>query len=636
VACVVLLALVVAPQEAAAGPAARDGAAARPHAGLGAVAFGEGTTRDPLTTTGPPRIPDQHPLPDLPAQGAGARSHASAATIPNASTNWAGEVLDGSQFTAVSSYWTVPAVAPASNLEAASSWIGIGGVDTENLIQTGTTSATIGNVTTYFAWFELIPTPNQVIEEPVSPGDEMVALIQQKGPALWFIGIEDVTKSWTATGEVVYTAGPARSAEWITERPMVATRFTILANFGTSPFHDLRFQAADPAATTAGTISMVDTTRHMIAYPGPFSTRTTGSFANHYGSVPPEIQAISPASGSTAGGQRVHITGQYLLYGLVTAVRFGSSYALFSQNPDGSVTAFAAPGSPGTVDITVFSTYGTSAPSAADRYTYLTGPAPGTGYDTVGSDGGVFVFSPPGTTSGFFGSLPGLGISVHNVVGMVPTLTDSGYFLVSSDGGVFAFGNAPFLGSLPGISVVPSQPITGLVATGTDGGYFLVGRDGGVFTFGNAPFLGSLPGIGVQRDDIVGIAATPSGNGYWLVAADGTVYGFGAAQTFGSATGTTSAVTAIAGTPDGGGYWIVRRNGSVQALGSARSFGTLPAMGVSPALPVIGVVPTADTGGYWLIGADGGIFSFGDAGFVGSLPGLGVHVTDIVGAAPVS
>ncbi len=112
--------------------------------------------------------------------------------------------------------------------------------------------------------------------------------------------------------------------------------------------------------------------------------------------------------------------------------------------------------------------------------------------------------------------------------------------MVGSDGGVFAFGNAPFLGSLPGLGVKPSQSIAGLVPTGTDGGYFLVGKDGGVFAFGNATYLRSLPGIGVHRDDIICIAATPSGNGCWLVAQDGTVYGFGAAQTLGSATGTSS------------------------------------------------------------------------------------------------
>jgi hypothetical protein len=305
----------------------------------------------------------------------------------------------------------------------------------------------------------------------------------------------------------------------------------------------------------------------------------------------------------------------------------------------GCVTANLSPTSTPTVAQLVGTVFATSVPVVHTTTNTRPPPPPpsnAAGYDMVGSDGGVFVFSPPGTTGGFFGSLPGLGVKVNNIVGMVPTANDQGYFLVGSDGGVFAFGNAPFLGSLPGLGVKPSQPITGLVPTGTDGGYFLVGKDGGVFAFGNAQYLGSLPGIGVHRDDIIGIAATPSGNGYWLVAADGTVYGFGAAQTLGSATGTSSPVTAIAGTPDGGGYWIVTQNGSVHAFGDAKSFGTLPALGVSPTLPVIGIVHTADTGGYWLIGADGGIFAFGDAGFVGSLPGVGVHVNDVVGAVPTT
>jgi hypothetical protein len=256
-------------------------------------------------------------------------------------------------------------------------------------------------------------------------------------------------------------------------------------------------------------------------------------------------------------------------------------------------------------------------------------------YDLVGSDGGVFVF-PTGSSGGFYGSLPELGVHVDDIVGMVPTSDDNGYFLVGSDGGVFSFGSAPFLGSLPGLGVKPAQPVAGIVPTGTDGGYFLVGKDGGVYSFGNAPFLGSLPGGGVHTDNVIGIAATPSGNGYWIVTATGTVYAYGAAQQLGSATGTASPVSAIAGTPTGGGYWIVTQNGSVDAFGNAAYFGSLPALGVAPSKAVIGVVHTSGTGGYWLIGSDGGIFAFGDAGFVGSLPGLGVGVDDIVGAVPTS
>ena len=270
-----------------------------------------------------------------------------------------------------------------------------------------------------------------------------------------------------------------------------------------------------------------------------------------------------------------------------------------------------------------------AAPTVTRRVTVAAEPS---GYDMVGSDGGVFVF-PTGASGGFYGSLPALGVHVGNIVGMVPTADDQGYFLVGADGGVFAFGNAPYLGSLPGLHAAVGD-IVGIVPTSNDQGYFLVGADGGVFTFGNAPFLGSLPGRGVSVSDIIGIAANPTDTGYWLVAATGTVYAFGAATAFGSAPATTSPVSAIQSTADGGGYWIVTQDGGVYPFGDAVQLGNLPALGVTPAHKVIGLVPTADGAGYWLIGSDGGIFAFGDAPFVGSLPGLGVSVTDVVGAVP--
>ena len=260
--------------------------------------------------------------------------------------------------------------------------------------------------------------------------------------------------------------------------------------------------------------------------------------------------------------------------------------------------------------------------------------ATSSGYDLVGRDGGVFVF-PTNQGGGFFGSLPGLGISVNDIVGMVPSNDDRGYFLVGADGGVFAFGDAPYLGSLPGLGF-SVHDIKGIVPTSDDRGYFLVGADGGVFAFGDAPFLGSLPGLGIHVNNVIGIAATPSGQGYWLVTSDGTVYAFGNATPFGSARETSSPVSGIASTPDGGGFWIVTRNGGVFSFGDATFHGSLPGFGVRPSRPVIGLVPTARGLGYWLIGGDGGVFAFGDSPFVGSLPGLGINVTDIVGAVPTT
>ncbi len=343
------------------------------------------------------------------------------------------------------------------------------------------------------------------------------------------------------------------------------------------------------------------------------------------------LSASVSGAGSTPGGDVIFSVGTTML---CTASLSGGS---------GSCSADSAPTGTDTVTGTYLGDQGFVGSAGTTSMTVSAGPAPppppspgpaSSGYDLVGQDGGVFVF-PTGRSGGFYGSLPGLGVHVDDIAGMVSSPDDRGYFLIGRDGGVFAFGDAPFLGSLPGRHVTVHD-IEGIVPTADNRGYFLVGADGGVFAFGDAPFLGSLPGEGLHVGDIIGIAATPSDQGYWLVAADGTVYAFGDAAPLGSALGTPSPVSAIASTPDGGGYWIVTQNGGVYPFGDARPFGSLPAIAVKPAHTVIGLVPTADDAGYWLIGSDGGIFAFGDAPFVGSLPGLGVHVADIVGAVPTT
>jgi hypothetical protein len=276
-----------------------------------------------------------------------------------------------------------------------------------------------------------------------------------------------------------------------------------------------------------------------------------------------------------------------------------------------------------------FATVSTSADPGTVRATYtLITPV---GYEMVGSDGGVFSFQPNGIQSHFEGSLPGLGISVHNIVGMVSAANHNGYYLVGSDGGVFSFGTTSFEGSLPGLGDVPALPIVGIVPTPDDKGYFLVGADGGVFAFGDAQFEGSLPGQGTHVSNVVALATTAAGTGYWVVTATGTVYSFGTANNYGSIA-SSSPVTAIVASSDSHGYYLVESDGGVATLGDAQSFGTLVNMGIAPAQPVKGLVLSAGARGYWLIGADGGIFSFGDAPYFGSLPGLGIHITNVIGA----
>ena len=99
----------------------------------------------------------------------------------------------------------------------------------------------------------------------------------------------------------------------------------------------------------------------------------------------------------------------------------------------------------------------------------------------------------------------------------MPTADNQGYWMVGTDGGVFAFGDAGFVGSLPGIDVHVSN-VVGIVPTADGHGYWMVGTDGGVFAFGDAPFVNSLPGLNVSVDNIAGLAPTSDNGGYWMVA----------------------------------------------------------------------------------------------------------------------
>ncbi|MGO9341914.1 MAG: hypothetical protein ACLP6E_05255 [Acidimicrobiales bacterium] len=86
-------------------------------------------------------------------------------------------------------------------------------------------------------------------------------------------------------------------------------------------------------------------------------------------------------------------------------------------------------------------------------------------------------------------------------------LSGDGYWLVGSDGGVFSFGDAGYFGSVPGAlkrGAHLSAPIVGIAASPgvldpstsdlDSDGYWMAGADGGMFAFGQARYVGSVPG----------------------------------------------------------------------------------------------------------------------------------------------
>jgi hypothetical protein len=92
----------------------------------------------------------------------------------------------------------------------------------------------------------------------------------------------------------------------------------------------------------------------------------------NYTASPPTVTGVSPSSGPTAGGTSVTITGTSLTG--ATAVKFGATNASITANTATSITATSPAGTPGSVDITVVTTGGTSATGASDQFTYAAVP----------------------------------------------------------------------------------------------------------------------------------------------------------------------------------------------------------------------------------------------------------------------
>lgn len=86
--------------------------------------------------------------------------------------------------------------------------------------------------------------------------------------------------------------------------------------------------------------------------------------------APPTLGAVSPSTGTTAGGTSVVIAGSE--FAEVKGVSFGAAAAgSYTVDSEGQITAVApATGSAGPVDVTVTTVAGTTSVGGADRFTY--------------------------------------------------------------------------------------------------------------------------------------------------------------------------------------------------------------------------------------------------------------------------
>lgn len=168
------------------------------------------------------------------------------AVITGTSTNWAGyaycPAFNGTgcptpaatnKVVGVQGSWVVPTIAsPGSPGAMAATWVGIGGVGSNDLVQAGVDENVASGSTSIQPWWEMLPAPStQVTLAPhstISPGDAMFVQIlyvglTSGGYQQWSFLLRDNTTAsmWTGTETcgAGCTASTFSTAEWIEETP---------------------------------------------------------------------------------------------------------------------------------------------------------------------------------------------------------------------------------------------------------------------------------------------------------------------------------------------------------------------------------------------------------------------------------
>ena len=160
-------------------------------------------------------------------------------TPQDVSQNWSGYAATGGTYTAVDGTWTVPQFAPDSPAGADATWVGIGGVNTRDLIQAGTQQTVSGSGSTqYQAWVETLPQASHPVPLTVNPGDSVSIAITQSPQAQdqWSVSFTNNTTGQTYQVTEHYQSSLS-SAEWIEEAPSAARgRQLPLDHFGSVSF----------------------------------------------------------------------------------------------------------------------------------------------------------------------------------------------------------------------------------------------------------------------------------------------------------------------------------------------------------------------------------------------------------------
>ncbi len=304
----------------------------------------------------------------------------------------------------------------------------------------------------------------------------------------------------TITGSGFFGGGSSSAVTKVDFGNNAATSVTVIS--------DTSITATSPAGT--GTVSVTVTTSG-----GGTSPSSAGSEFNYTGTT---VTLISPASGTTAGGTPVTITGSGFTG--VTSVKFGTKNAVsYSVTNSTSIMATSPAGS-GTVDITVTTSGGGTSPnSAADQFTYTNGTPTASGISPTSGPAGTSVkitgTNFTGQITVTFGSTPATLFSVNSstsITATAPPGTGSVAVTVTTPGGTVNAGTFTY-SSLPTVTSVSTTPSTS-PTSGPAAGNTLVTITGTNFTGATAVSFGGSSAASFTINSATSITAvTPAGSG---------------------------------------------------------------------------------------------------------------------------
>jgi hypothetical protein len=219
----------------------------------------------------------------------------SAATNVSRSSNWSGYAASGGSFTSVSATWTVPNVAPTGT-GADATWVGIGGLTSNDLIQAGTQAVVSGGTVEYSAWTEMLPAASRTVSLSVNAGDSVTVSITQKSATEWTIAMKNNTTGGTYSTTVQYSSSNS-SAEWVQEAPSAGRGLLPLDQFGTVTFtsasavRDGRQMSLSELGARA--ITMINAQGEALAQPSTLSNDGS-SFSITRTDAQPTIRGTNP------------------------------------------------------------------------------------------------------------------------------------------------------------------------------------------------------------------------------------------------------------------------------------------------------------------------------------------------------